>query len=109
MQTAQMVGRLIRQCGRVVQFPTGSFLAYLNPMRERTGGLVSGESGRSEPERWLVLISADKQGHASRGMVFECGDTSYLLERLEPVFWGKDAAYLWGIASRVQEGGAANG
>lgn len=109
MQTAQVVGRLIRQCGRVVQFPTGSFLAYLNPMRECSGRMTSGEAGRAEPERWLVLISADKQGHASRGMVFECAGASYLLERLEPVFFGKDAAYLWGIASRVQEGGTANG
>ena len=97
MQTAQVVGRLIRQCGRVVQFPTGSFLAYLDPMRERTGVLQSGEAGRSEPERWLVLVSADKEEHARRGVVFES------------VFWGKDAAYLWGIASRVQEGGRADG
>lgn len=84
-------------------------MAYLNPMRERTGVLQSGEAGRSEPERWLVLVSADKEEHARRGVVFECGGTSYLLERMEPVFWGKDAAYLWGIASRVQEGGRADG
>lgn len=103
MHCEQVIRRLIRRCGRVVQFPSGSFLAYLNPIRERTDKLIPTESGIFHQGKWILIASCDKEDEVRGNTVFTAGKEKFLLERVETVYFQNKPAYLWGLAVKAQE------
>ena len=112
MSCKRTVERLIRMCGREVRFPAEegqvSFLAYLNPVREKSDRIIPTESGVFHQGRWLLLAAAEDAPLVKNGAVFYAGEEPFVVERAEKVFFGKELIYLWAMVSKA-EGCEMNG
>lgn len=106
MSCQDVIRGLIRRCGREVSFPLEQgevrFLAYLNPLRERSDQLLPGETGIFHQGKWLLLVPWQDTKEIREGIFF-AGEERFVLERSERVCFRGEPVYLWGIAAKAQE------
>lgn len=108
MKTAKMIASLIRFVGRDAVLTKNDvstkFKTYCNPICEKSASSTRLENGSLSPQKFLVICPSDTNTpKLEEGDVFYCGETPYLIDASQILYFLDDAAYQWAIAVMAQE------
>ena len=104
----RMVSRILKQYGSAVtlQKSDGSYevRAFFQPVRSKSWQYLEGNySPLGEVPRGQYVYIGPANKVVAFGDTLEVGGKDYMVRRVEPVYYGENVAYYWGMC--VEKGG----
>ena len=102
----QMIGKILNTYGvSITRKQEGvTYRGFFQPVRSKSWQYLEGNySPLGEVPRGQYVYIGPAEQQLSVGETLEVGGKDYMVRRLEPVYYGEEAAYLWGMC--VEKGG----
>ena len=104
----QMVGKILRTYGTAMTLSRDGevweIFAFFQPVRSKSWQYLEGNfSPLGEVPRGQYVYIGPTGQPVQAGETLEVGGKDYLLRRVEPVYYGQETAYYWGMC--VEKGG----
>ena len=102
----QMIGKILNTYGvSITRKQEGAtYRGFFQPVRSKSWQYLEGNySPLGEVPRGQYVYIGPVEQQLSVGETLEVGGKDYMVRRLEPVYYGEEVAYLWGMC--VEKGG----
>ena len=103
----QMIGRILNTYGVSVIWKTEepvTYRGFFQPVRSKSWQYLEGNySPLGEVPRGQYVYIGPAERCVAFGDTLEVGGKDYMVRRVEPVYYGEDVAYYWGMC--VEKGG----
>ena len=102
----QMIGKILATYGvSITRMEAGiTYRGFFQPVRSKSWQYLEGNfSPLGEVPRGQYVYIGPAEQKLDVGETLKVGDRDYMVRRLEPVYYGEDIAYYWGMC--VEKGG----
>ena len=103
----QMIGKILNTYGVSILRKTAEEAAYrgfFQPVRSKSWQYLEGNySPLGEVPRGQYVYIGPAEQRLTVGETLEVGGKDYMVRRVEPVYYGEEVAYYWGMC--VEKGG----